>query len=150
MTPTYLGNPSLLKLHKTAFMAASTIPPEMVMGCYDWATKVRENGECVISGFSSKLEQDVLHFLLQGTQPIIIVLARRLYRKLPEEWQQPLKDGRLLIISTSSQPRQSRQSALQRNEYVAQQADRMLMVGVTEASSLWSIQVKYTGKLLRG
>ena len=34
---TYYGNKELLKLHKTAFLASRTIPPEMVLRCYDWA-----------------------------------------------------------------------------------------------------------------
>ena len=72
----------LLKLKKTAFLASSTISSETVLRCYDWATEMRNRGECVVSGFSSKLEQDVLHFLLKGNQPIIVVLARRMYRKL--------------------------------------------------------------------
>ena len=71
----YLGNQELLKLKKTAFLASSTISSETVLRCYDWATEMRNRGECVVSGFSSKLEQDVLHFLLKGSQPIIIVLA---------------------------------------------------------------------------
>ena len=78
----YLGNRELLKLKKTAFLASSTISSETVLRCYDWATEMRNRGECVVSGFSSKLEQDVLHFLLKGNQPIIVVLARRMYRKL--------------------------------------------------------------------
>lgn len=62
----YLGNQELLKLKKTAFLASSTISSETVLSVYDWATEMRNRGECVISGFSSKLEQDVLHFLLKG------------------------------------------------------------------------------------
>ena len=78
----YLGNRELLKLKKTAFLASSTISSETVLSVYDWATEMRNRRECVVSGFSSKLEQDVLHFLLKGNQPIIVVLARRMYRKL--------------------------------------------------------------------
>ena len=38
----YLGNKELLKQHKTAFLASSTIPPDMVLKCYDWATAKHE------------------------------------------------------------------------------------------------------------
>ncbi len=48
----YLGNQELLKLQKTAFLASNTIPIEMVLKCYDWATGKHDG--CVISGFSSK------------------------------------------------------------------------------------------------
>ena len=81
----YIGNKELLKLKKTAFLASSTIPLDMVLKCYDWAAGKHEDGECVISGFSSKLERDVLHFLIKAKCPIILVLARCLYSKLPED-----------------------------------------------------------------
>ena len=58
----YLGNQELLQLKKAAFLASSTISSETVLQVYDWATEMRNRGECVVSGFSSKLEQDVLHF----------------------------------------------------------------------------------------
>ena len=80
MTVEYLGNQELLQLRKTAFLASSTISSETVLQVYDWATEMRNRGECVVSGFSSKLEQDVIHFLLKGGQPIIIVLARKMYK----------------------------------------------------------------------
>ena len=102
MNVQFLGNKELLKLKKTAFLASSTISSETVLKCYDWATEMRRHGECVISGFSSKLEQDVLHFLLKGTQPIIIVLARKMYKVIPAELQAPMEQNRLLIIKNHS------------------------------------------------
>jgi len=41
----------------------------------------------------------VLHYLLKGKQPIIIALARGLKEKLEPEFEKPLQEGRLLIIS---------------------------------------------------
>jgi hypothetical protein len=38
-----------MNLPKTAFLASSTIPPDMVLKCYDWATAKHEG--CVVSGF---------------------------------------------------------------------------------------------------
>jgi len=51
----YLGNTELLTMPKTAFLASGTIAPDVVLRCYDWATDEHEG--CVVSGFSSKLEQ---------------------------------------------------------------------------------------------
>ena len=62
----------------------------------------------VVSGFSSKLERDVWRFLVKGQQPIILVLARSLYLRVPPELQSLLDAGRLLIISTSASDRQSK------------------------------------------
>jgi hypothetical protein len=40
----YLGNQELLKLKKTAFLASTTIPLDMVLKCYDWAAGRHEDG----------------------------------------------------------------------------------------------------------
>ena len=143
----YLGNQELLKLKKTAFLASSTISSETVLWCYDWATEMRNRGECVVSGFSSKLEQDVLHFLLKGSQPIVIVLARRMYKVIPDEIKEPLAQNRLLIISVSHAIRQSKVTAMARNKYVCEMADKILFVGVTEQSSLYPYKKEYRNKL---
>ena len=142
----YLGNRELQKQLKTAFLASGTIAPDEVLRCYDWATDEHEG--CVVSGFSSKLEQDVLHFLLKSKTPVIMVLARRMYREIPEELKVPLEQGRLLIISTSTAIRQSRATALARNRYVCELADYIMMVGVTEDSSLYGLQEAFSNKLI--
>ena len=136
----YLGNQELLKLQKTAFLASGNIASETVLQVYDWATEMRSRGECVISGFNSKLEQDVLHFLLKGNQPIILVLARRMYKVIPKELQEALAQNRLLIVSVSNAARQSKDTAMMRNKWVCQKSDRILFVGVTERSSLYSLK----------
>jgi len=142
----YLGNKELLKLKKTAFLASSTIPPDMVLRCYDWAAAKHEG--CVVSGFSSKLERDVLHFLLRSKCPIILVLARQMYKVIPEELKEALDQDRLLIISTTNAVRQSKVTALARNKYICELADNVLFVGVNEKSSLYSLKEKYKSKLI--
>ena len=142
----YLGNQELLKLQKTAFLASSNIASEEVLRVYDWATEMRSRGECVISGFNSKLELDVLHFLLKGNQPIILVLARRMYKVIPKELQEALAQNRLLIVSISNAARQSKDTAMMRNKWVCQKSDRILFVGVTERSSLYSLKTNLDHK----
>ncbi len=142
----YLGNQELLKLQKTAFLASSNIASETVLRVYDWATEMRCRGECVISGFNSKLEQDVLHFLLKGSQPIILVLARRMYKVIPEELQEALNQNRLLIVSVSNAARQSKDTAMIRNRWVCETADKIVFIGVTEQSSLYALKTTFNNK----
>ena len=144
---TYHGNQSLLKMPKTAFLASSTIPPDMVLKCYDWATAKHEG--CVVSGFSSKMEQDVLHFLLKAKCPIILVLARQMYKVIPEELKDAMEEGRLLIISVSNAVRQSKVTAHARNKYICEIADDILFVGVGEKSSLYPLIEVFKNKLAR-
>ena len=141
----YLGNQELLKLKKTVFLASNAIAPEMVLRCYDWAAGMHEG--CVVSGFSSKLEKDVLHFLIKAKCPIILVLARQMYKVIPDELKEALEQDRLLIISTTNAIRQSKVTALARNKYICEIADSILFVGVTTNSSLYPLTEKFKQKI---
>ena len=140
------GNIELLKLHKTAFLAASIIPPDMVLKCYDWAVQMANEGQCVVSGFSSHLEREVLHFLAKGKQPIILVLARQMYKHIPQELQPLLDENRLLIISTTNASRQSKATAHARNKYICEISDNICFVGVNEKSSLYPLYSQFSQK----
>lgn len=143
----YLGNKDLLKLPKTAFLASNTFSSEVVLKCYDWATEMNRQGRCVISGFSSRLEKDVLHFLLKGEQPVIMVVARQMYKVLPKELKEALEQNRLLIISTSNAVRQSRATALARNKYVCEMAEEIVLIGEEASDSLRSLTDAFREKL---
>ena len=123
---TYTGNSELLKLPKTAFLCSRQAPASVVLTCYDWATMMREKGECVVSGFHSQIEKDVLHFLLKGRQPVILVLGRVMYKKIPDELLLPLSEKRLLIVSVSNATRQTEQLADKRNRYIIEAADSVV------------------------
>ena len=142
----FLGNKELLKMPKTAFLASNAIPTDMVLRCYDWAQQVSRESECIIGGFSSYLEKEVLHFLMKGTCPIILVLARQMYKQIPQELQTLLDANRLLIVSTTNAVRQSKATAYARNKYICEMADQILFVGVTEKSSLYPLSETYKNK----
>jgi predicted Rossmann fold nucleotide-binding protein DprA/Smf involved in DNA uptake len=122
-----LGNIDLLKLHKTAFLCSRQVPASVVLKCYDWAIEQREKGICVISGFHSQIEKDVLHYLLKGKQPIILALARGLKEKLEPEFEKPIEQGRLLIITPfdKSVKRVSSQNAQTRNLLMTELSDQI-------------------------
>ena len=143
-----LGNEKLLGKSKVGFLASRHVAYEEVLRCYDWATKQAEEQQCVVSGFSSKIEQDVLHFLLKGECPVIVVLARRMYAKLPKEWRDAINVGKMLIVSTSQSSRQSQQTSATRNHYVAEISDTIYIAGITERSSLQSIIQEYPNKCI--
>lgn len=95
----FAGNHELLTLRKTAFLASRKIPAMQILKCYDWATAMRDQGNCVISGFHSQIERDVFHYLSKGRQPIIILLARGLKRRHDAMIDRLVSEGRCLVIS---------------------------------------------------
>lgn len=103
-----------------------------------------ELGTCVISGFHLKLEKDVLHFLLKEKQPIILVLGRQIYKKMADEFLQPLNEGRMLIVSPVLQKRKDNQktTALTRNKYIIEHSGTLVFGCLNEKSSLYPLYQK--------
>ena len=127
----FLGNKQLLNLHKIGFIASRHASTLDVIPTLDWAVEISKSTDvAVVSGFQSPLEKDVLRFLLRGVCPIIIVLARGMYRKLPDALQTPMDQQRLLIISNESDNtnRVSEITAHKRNEYVISISDEMKII----------------------
>ena len=127
----YLGSKQLLNLHKIGFIASRHASTLDVIPTLDWAVEISKSTDvAVVSGFQSPLEKDVLKFLLRGVCPIIIVLARGMYRKLPDALQTPMDQQRLLIISNESDNtnRVSEITAHKRNEYVISISDEMKII----------------------
>ena len=134
-----LGNKELLNLHKTAFLCSRTVSSGAVLRSYDWAMQLNVEQIVVVSGFQSKLEKDVLRLLNKRRASIILVLARKMYKEIPDEFQPFVANNRLLIISTSSAIRNAKNEADRRNEYIAQLADDIVFGYINEGSSLLSV-----------
>lgn len=134
----HIGNLDLLKAKKTAFLCSSKTTSRDIMKSFDWAMNVSKDF-CVISGFQTKLEQDVLHILLKRHIPVIIVLARRMYKNLPSEIQEAINRQKTLILSLSNHPRNTRENALERNRYVISEADDIVFGALDSNSSLHTI-----------
>lgn len=130
-TPTYLGNQTLLEKQKVGFIASRKFSTLDVLPTLDWAMQMSKQTEtAVVSGFHSHLERNVLDILLRGKCPIIVVLARCMYRKLPKQYEEAMMQNRLLIISyeKESVTRASEESAHKRNSHVEQLANEMLRI----------------------
>jgi len=135
------GNIELLKIHKTAFLCSRDVPASVVLKCYDWAIAQRNAGHCIISGFHSQIEKDVLHYLLKGTQPIIVALARGLKEMIDPELIKPLEKGRILIISPYDKTvkRVTEQTAEIRNKMMIELADNITVGYASERGKLESL-----------
>jgi hypothetical protein len=100
MTPTYLGNMKLLEQNIVAYFCSQHYRPKAIMTTYDWAYSL--SNQVVISTFHSPLERDVLSILIKQKVPVIILLPKRMYRRVPKQFQQALDEGRILFISLSA------------------------------------------------
>jgi len=145
----HIGNMELLKLQKTVFLCSRDISASIVLKCYDWAIAQREQGNCIISGFHSKIEKDVLHYLLKGDQPIIIAMARGLKQQIEPEFKNEIEKGRLLIISpfTKEVRRITEKTAMIRNQLMINLAENITVGFISKGGNLEKL-IKQTTKVV--
>ena len=146
-----IGNAGLMGLPKTAFLSSRRVAPAAVMRCYDWATGMRGGGgtpggsagrlapPCVVGGFQSALERDVLKLLLpDGGPSIVMVLARGMWRSVPVEYREAINAGRMLVVSPFSQGvvRVSKETAERRNGWILDHCDEAVFASLDPNGSL--------------
>ena len=153
-----IGNAALMERPKVAFLSSRKVAPTAVMRCYDWATGMRGGGSagrlappgdgghagrvtlpCVVGGFQSALERDVLKLLLpDGGPPIVMVLARGMWRSVPTEYREAINAGRMLVVSPFSQGvvRVSKETAEKRNGWILDNCDEAVFASLDPNGSL--------------
>jgi len=114
----HTGDLRIWDLHKTAFLCSRKVPAAQVLKCYDWAIAMRDAGKCVMLGAHSQLEKDVLHYLLKGEQPVVLVLARGMKVDLEPQLAVELEKGRLLIVAPFAEKRVTEVTAAKRNVFM--------------------------------
>lgn len=125
-----LGNVTILKRKTLSLFCSARCPGNLILQTYDLARAMREARVTVISGFHGPMEQEVLHLLFRGRQPIVISPARTIERmRVPRELKQPLEGGRLLFLSPfpSKERRVSVKNAIYRNRFVAALGDKVFV-----------------------
>jgi predicted Rossmann fold nucleotide-binding protein DprA/Smf involved in DNA uptake len=134
-----LGNLAILSEPKTGLFCSVRCPGDAILGAYDSARKLRDEGVTVVSGFHSPVEKECLRIMLRGKQPIVICLARAFGKiRLPSDWRRALESGRLLLLSTFDKwpPRPDKNSTAYRNECVAALSDEVLIIHATPGGEI--------------
>ncbi|MDE6072738.1 MAG: hypothetical protein K2G53_09350 [Muribaculaceae bacterium] len=142
-----LGYSSLLDRNKIGFLAAGKIASLSVLPTLDWATEIAKRKDvAIVSGFHSKMEREVLDILLKGRCGIICVLARPIYKVIPEKYRDAYAQDRVLFIShnTTKSTMTSRLLCQKRNEYIASISDELVFSSLTPESSLYPLSLLTT------
>jgi hypothetical protein len=142
-----IGNRELLSLPKTTFLCSRRIPASAVLKCYDWAIAQRDAGNCIACGSHSQIEKDVFGYLLKGSQPLILVLARGMKKRIPEDEKAQINSGRLLIISPFQESviRINRRTTLMRNKWMIANAEEVV-IGFASAGGQIETLIKQNPK----
>lgn len=139
-----LGDGTLWQLPKTAFFCSDKFSAGSVLKSYDWASEMKHTGQCVISGFQSKIEKDVFDILIKGDSPLICVLARGIFDRTPEKLREYIEGGKLLIVSPfdKSIKRIHRGLAFERNQFIADNADTLVFAHVRTGGMLEQLKIE--------
>lgn len=143
---TYLGNKEILNKEKVGILASRKIATLSVLPLLDWATEIYKKEDItVVSGFQSRLEQEVLDILLRGKCNIVVVLSRGIYKQLPKQYEEAMQQNRLLIVTQEKEnvTRTSEPAAQRRNEYICNICDTIVFASVSKESSLYPLMMKY-------
>ena len=100
---------------------------------------------CVVGGFQSALERDVLKLLLpDGGPSIVMVLARGMWRSVPTEYREAINAGRMLVVSPFSQGvvRVSKETAERRNGWILDHCDEAVFASLDPNGSLARLVAK--------
>ena len=127
---TLKGDPGILDSTRIGFFCSVRCPGDVILKTYDLVRMLRETDATIIGGFQSPMEKECLDLLLRGAASVVVCPARGLGRmRIPKNWQEPLAEGRLLILSFFADRirRPTAAIAAQRNAYIAALADRILV-----------------------
>jgi predicted Rossmann fold nucleotide-binding protein DprA/Smf involved in DNA uptake len=144
---TGLGNVDVLNHRKLAFFCSVKCPGHLILKAHDFVKGLAEaihelplqEKITVIGGFHSPIERECLTILLRGKQPVIVCPARSIKgMRMRGEYKKPLEEGRLLFLSPfkESQRRNTVETAIERNYFVAALADAVFVVHASPNSKI--------------
>ena len=136
---TTYGNISLLEGPIDGFLCSRSTKSSVILPCLDWAAEHAKGTIPVMSTFHSEMEKAVWDILTPGTCPIILVLGRSLYKKIPNELQTLLDNNRLLIVSITERRGINRESAALSNKFICDTAATLTFGFVSPESSLYPL-----------
>ena len=112
-------------------LAASVdIPAAVLEETEGLVRALADAGALFVGGFHSPLERRCLDKIVAEESPAVICLGRALADlKIPTAWLQPLREGRLVLVSACgpSQRRATRESVRVRNDCVGALADSFVV-----------------------
>ena len=134
-----LGNPALLEQPLIGLLCSRRVPPGLEEHALAWARSARDLRFPVVGGFLAPVERGCLEILLEGTQPVVVCLARGLAAtRIPVRWRAPLERGRLLLATPFADDvaQLSAAGAALRNRVVATLAVQLVVPHATRGGQL--------------
>ena len=134
-----IGDLAAIGTKTLALFCSKKCPGSLIIRMHDLTHAIRDSGLTAIGGFHSPVEKECFSVLLEGNQPLIICPARSLENmRVPADWRDPMKAGRLLVLSPfgRKERRATANLALKRNEFVAAVADTIIVAHASRGRAI--------------
>ncbi len=104
-SPVFLGDPAIWTRvtqgePALALLSSTKAPAGVLLAVHDLARQWRRHGPIIISGFHAPVENEALSVLSRGDWPLVLVLARGLYRRPPAHLHSALEDAFRRFVTT--------------------------------------------------
>ncbi|MDH5719848.1 MAG: DNA-binding protein [Spirochaetia bacterium] len=135
-----VGNRELLKRQKTAFLCSRKIPSSILLKTYDWVLDRRDSQKCIISGFHSPIEKEMLTYFLRGSSPVILAMARSMPKDFNDDRiKKALSSEKMLIVSpfTENITRATEDTAKIRNQFIVDISNELFVPFVNKDGLLY-------------
>lgn len=127
----YIGNKKLLENKLVSFLCSDEDNAALDKKIALWADKFKDNPSVtVLSGFQSRGERVLLDKILSGKANAVMLLARCMFSKCPEEYRNAVNEDRLLIVSITDNKEHLKidyDRAFERNMRVAGGGEKLIV-----------------------
>ena len=127
------GNAALLGHPLIGLFCSVRCPGSAILRALEWVKTLPPfgaDGPRIISGFHSPIEQECLRGLIRRQVVTIVCPAREIARyHWPVDWDEPLQNGRMLLVSPFiTERRPTAATGERRNRLVALLADQIVVI----------------------
>ena len=145
----YYGNLNLLNNKKIGFLSSQKSDSNTVNSLQSWAKNINDN-DCIVSGFQSKTEKELLRLAIKYHKNVIMVLSYDIADRSFIKFQELLKLGKMLIIEPfdNNLKKTNRNAAKTRNQFIVDISDDLFIGDITIGGMIDEITIGKNFKLL--
>lgn len=125
-----LRNLSLQEERLAALFCSVRCPGDPNLKTYELARIMRDAEMPVIRGFQAQMEEECLHLLLRGSQPVVMCSDRSIGRmRIPVDWRPALGENQLFVLFPFPEHQRlpTAETTEQRNNLVADLASQVFL-----------------------
>lgn len=132
----HVGNIDLIDYPHTAFLCSRNVPTPKINAIIEWAQNVTDSSVCMVCGFQTSVEYQVVRSFILNKVPVIIVFSTAIPEITDKELLSAIDDGLLLILSQCSEEKPSSDAYQERNALILELSDHIIVGYCTRGGNI--------------